>query len=155
MVFKFVNIAVQVWEEDLHWPAWGARKVITLNKTMKMSSTTLQVWPVQVEPREHPPHADGGGHQGAWPANRGVQVDKTMLTQSGHNRYFSGADISIVVRDALMQPVRKVGVLKQRFGLNISPDSLQVQTATHFLTVSGPDRNNPDITVHDLLTPCR
>ena len=43
-----------------------------------MSSTTLQVWPVQVEPREHPPHADGGGHQGAWPANRGVQVDKTM-----------------------------------------------------------------------------
>merc|ERR1711974_404407 len=49
---------------------------------------------------------------------------------------YSGADISIVVRGALMQPVRKV------------------QTATHFLTVSGPDRNNPDITVHDLLTPC-
>jgi len=30
----------------------------------------------------------------------------------------------------------------------------QVQTATHFLTVSGPDRNNPDTIVHDLLTPC-
>jgi vacuolar protein-sorting-associated protein 4 len=49
---------------------------------------------------------------------------------------YSGADISIVVRDALMQPVRKV------------------QTATHFMTVSGPDRNNPNTTVNDLLTPC-
>merc|ERR1711953_786533 len=49
---------------------------------------------------------------------------------------YSGADISIVVRDALMQPVRKV------------------QTATHFVTVSGPDRNNPELIVHDLLTPC-
>jgi len=49
---------------------------------------------------------------------------------------YSGADISIVVRDALMQPVRKV------------------QTATHFVTVSGPDRNNPEMIVHDLLTPC-
>jgi len=49
---------------------------------------------------------------------------------------YSGADISIVVRDALMQPVRKV------------------QTATHFLTVSGPCRKEPSVTVHDLLTPC-
>jgi len=49
---------------------------------------------------------------------------------------YSGADISIVVRDALMQPVRKV------------------QTATHFLTVSGPSREDPNMTVHDLLTPC-
>lgn len=49
---------------------------------------------------------------------------------------YSGADISIVVRDALMQPVRKV------------------QTATHFVTVSGPSRENPDVIVHDLLTPC-
>jgi len=48
---------------------------------------------------------------------------------------YSGADISIVVRDALMQPVRKV------------------QTATHFLTVSGPSRADPSVTVHDLLTP--
>ncbi|XP_003738029.1 vacuolar protein sorting-associated protein 4B [Galendromus occidentalis] len=48
----------------------------------------------------------------------------------------SGADISIVVRDALMQPVRKV------------------QTATHFKIVSGPSRSNPDVIIHDLLTPC-
>jgi len=49
---------------------------------------------------------------------------------------YSGADISIVVRDALMQPVRKV------------------QTATHFLRVSGPSRDDPNKIVHDLLTPC-
>ncbi|CAL4177108.1 unnamed protein product, partial [Meganyctiphanes norvegica] len=49
---------------------------------------------------------------------------------------FSGADISIVVRDALMQPVRKV------------------QTATHFCKVSGPSRDNPNVMVHDFLTPC-
>merc|ERR1712112_37528 len=49
---------------------------------------------------------------------------------------YSGADISIVVRDALMQPVRKV------------------QTATHFMTVSGPSREDPNKISHDLLTPC-
>ncbi|KRX58276.1 Vacuolar protein sorting-associated protein 4A [Trichinella sp. T9] len=51
-------------------------------------------------------------------------------------RRYSGADISIVVRDALMQPVRKV------------------QTATHFKKVSGPSRANPNIVDNDLLTPC-
>jgi len=49
---------------------------------------------------------------------------------------YSGADISIVVRDALMQPVRKV------------------QTATHFRKVSGPSREDPNVMVHDLLEPC-
>jgi len=49
---------------------------------------------------------------------------------------YSGADIAIVVRDALMQPVRKV------------------QQATHFKKVSGPDRNDPTITKHDFLSPC-
>ncbi|TKR92650.1 hypothetical protein L596_007264 [Steinernema carpocapsae] len=49
---------------------------------------------------------------------------------------FSGHDVSIVVRDALMQPVRKV------------------QTATHFKRVSGPSREDPTIMVHDLWTPC-
>lgn len=48
----------------------------------------------------------------------------------------SGADISVVVRDALMQPVRKV------------------QTATHFKLISGPSRANPEVILHDLLTPC-
>ncbi|XP_063605001.1 vacuolar protein sorting-associated protein 4B-like [Penaeus indicus] len=49
---------------------------------------------------------------------------------------FSGADISIVVRDALMQPVRKV------------------QTATHFKKVAGRSRDDPNVIVHDYLMPC-
>ncbi|KAF6089762.1 vacuolar protein sorting 4-like protein B [Phyllostomus discolor] len=49
---------------------------------------------------------------------------------------YSGADISIIVRDALMQPVRKV------------------QSATHFKRVQGPSRADPDAVVDDLLTPC-
>ncbi|KFZ49886.1 Vacuolar protein sorting-associated protein 4B, partial [Podiceps cristatus] len=48
---------------------------------------------------------------------------------------YSGADISIIVRDALMQPVRKV------------------QSATHFKKVKGPSVSNPDMMV-DLFTPC-
>lgn len=49
---------------------------------------------------------------------------------------YSGADISIVVRDALMQPVRKV------------------QTATHFKKISGPSPKDPNLIVEDLLIPC-
>ncbi|XP_019727295.1 vacuolar protein sorting-associated protein 4A-like, partial [Hippocampus comes] len=49
---------------------------------------------------------------------------------------YSGADISIIVRDALMQPVRKV------------------QSATHFKKISGPSRSNNQVMVDDLLTPC-
>lgn len=49
---------------------------------------------------------------------------------------YSGSDISIVVRDAMMQPVRSV------------------QTASHFKRVSGPSRENPSVIVHDYLTPC-
>lgn len=49
---------------------------------------------------------------------------------------YSGSDISIIVRDAMMQPVRSV------------------QTATHFKKVSGPDRDDPSKMVYDYLTPC-
>lgn len=49
---------------------------------------------------------------------------------------YSGADISIVVRDALMQPVRKV------------------QTATHFKRIRGPSPTDHSVIVDDLLTPC-
>ena len=66
---------------------------------------------------------------------------------------FSGADIAVLVRDALMQPVRKV------------------QSATHFKKVSsisidytlsneklfqvkGPSHSDPTVILDDLLTPC-
>jgi vacuolar protein-sorting-associated protein 4 len=48
---------------------------------------------------------------------------------------YSGADISTVVRDALMQPIRKV------------------QMATHFKKVVAPKRDDPSKT-HTYLTPC-
>jgi len=49
---------------------------------------------------------------------------------------YSGSDVSIIVRDAIMQPIRAV------------------QTATHFKKVTGPDRSDPTRMVHDYLTPC-
>lgn len=49
---------------------------------------------------------------------------------------YSGSDISIVIRDAMMQPVRKV------------------QTATHFRKVRGASRDDPNLIVDDLLEPC-
>ena len=49
---------------------------------------------------------------------------------------YSGADIGIVVREALMMPVRKV------------------QMATHFKPARGPSPGDPNSIVNDLLTPC-
>ena len=49
---------------------------------------------------------------------------------------YSGADIGIVVREALMMPIRKV------------------QNATHFKYARGPSPADPDSIVNDLLTPC-
>nr|CAB3267645.1 vacuolar protein sorting-associated protein 4B-like [Phallusia mammillata] len=67
---------------------------------------------------------------------------KTILTERDLRELgkitggYSGADCSIVVRDALMEPVRKV------------------QKATHFKRVRGPSIADPNVIVDDLLTPC-
>lgn len=60
--------------------------------------------------------------------------DWAMLSQRTDG--YSGADIGIVVREALMMPIRKV------------------QMATHFKYVQGPAPNDPETVVDDLLTPC-
>uniref|UniRef100_A0A915KKZ3 Vesicle-fusing ATPase n=1 Tax=Romanomermis culicivorax TaxID=13658 RepID=A0A915KKZ3_ROMCU len=72
-------------------------------------------------------------HMGTTPCSLNEQ-DYRVLAEKTEG--YSGADISVLVRDALMQPVRKV------------------QSATHFKKVSGPSRSNPNEIVHDLLTPC-
>jgi len=49
---------------------------------------------------------------------------------------FSGSDISTLVHDAIMQPVRAV------------------QSATHFKKIRAPSHENPDVMVDDMLVPC-
>jgi len=63
-----------------------------------------------------------------------TEQDYQLLGQKTEG--YSGADIGLVVRDALMMPVRKV------------------QSATHFKKVSGPSPSEPGKWVNDLLTPC-
>ena len=62
--------------------------------------------------------------------------DRDIIDMSRRTDGYSGADIAIVVKDALMEPIRRV------------------QKATHFKVVSGPDPNNPGQTRSDLLVPC-
>jgi vacuolar protein-sorting-associated protein 4 len=63
-------------------------------------------------------------------------TDEDFRTLAQKTEGFSGHDIAMVVRDALMQPVRKV------------------QSATHFKRISAASPSNPDVIVHDMLTPC-
>lgn len=63
-------------------------------------------------------------------------TEENLRALAGKTEGFSGSDISIVVRDALMQPVRKV------------------QTATHFKRVSGPSPIDKMTICDDLLVPC-
>lgn len=65
-----------------------------------------------------------------------VLTEENLRQLAKNTEGYSGADISIIVRDALMQPVRKV------------------QTATHFKRVRGPSPLDKNQIVDDLLTPC-
>ncbi|CAD7077411.1 unnamed protein product [Hermetia illucens] len=65
-----------------------------------------------------------------------VLTESDLKELSNRTDGYSGADIQIVVRDALMEPVRKV------------------QSATHFKRVSGPSPVDKDTICNDLLTPC-
>lgn len=65
-----------------------------------------------------------------------VITEPQFIELGDRSEGYSGADIAIVVRDALMQPVRKV------------------QQATHFKKVSGPSRDDPTVLKHDYLSPC-
>jgi len=72
-------------------------------------------------------------HLGDTPHRLTAQDFKTLGSQTDG---YSGSDISIIVRDAIMQPVRAV------------------QTATHFKRVSAPARDNPSVILNDYLSPC-
>uniref|UniRef100_A0A1A9UU52 vesicle-fusing ATPase n=1 Tax=Glossina austeni TaxID=7395 RepID=A0A1A9UU52_GLOAU len=63
-------------------------------------------------------------------------TEQDLKVLAGKTDGYSGADISIVVRDALMEPVRKV------------------QTATHFKRVTGPSPTDKETICDDLLLPC-
>ncbi len=73
-----------------------------------------------------------------------IHIGNTSTSLSSHDYHtlsqktegYSGADIGIVVREALMMPIRKV------------------QSATHFKNIRGPSPTNPEEIVDDLLTPC-
>lgn len=69
-------------------------------------------------------------------STRNTITDEGFKELAKRTEGYSGADISIVVRDALMQPVRLV------------------QSATHFVRISGPSPIDASKTVDDLLTPC-
>ena len=72
-------------------------------------------------------------HLGNTPHNLTDEDFKTLGKQS---EGYSGADVGLVVREAIMKPVRKI------------------QSATHFRKVSGPSRKDPQRIDNELLTPC-
>ena len=67
---------------------------------------------------------------------------KTTLTDGDYHTLasqtdgYSGADIGVLVREAVMMPIRKV------------------QSATHFKQATGPSPGDPSVTRTDLLKPC-
>lgn len=81
--------------------------------------------------------------------------DNNIMELAKRTERFSGADISVLIRDALMQPVRKVQnsthfkkvIYKKKNGSSSNKSVFSIQ-------VRGPKPNNPSEIVDDLLTPC-
>ncbi|RNA39664.1 vacuolar sorting-associated 4B isoform X1 [Brachionus plicatilis] len=92
------------------------------------------------EKRIYIPLPEAGARQNMFKLNLGntpnclTQQDFAELGKRSEG--YSGADISIVVQDALMSPIRRI------------------QSATHFKKASGPSRDNPSVMLNDLLVPC-
>lgn len=63
-------------------------------------------------------------------------IEKDYKYLAEQTKGYSGADIGIVVREALLNPIRKI------------------QQATHFKRCKGPSHDDPSVIVDDLLTPC-
>lgn len=63
-------------------------------------------------------------------------TDEDFVQLAKRTENYSGADIAILVRDAIYEPVRKF------------------RAATHFKKVSGQSPEDKNIIAHDLLTPC-
>ena len=85
--------------------------------------------------------------------------DKDLKALAARTAQFSGADISVLVRDALYQPVRKVQGATHfkkvregegRGGMRyfLGPNPLL------FLQVRGPSQDDPNTMANDMLTPC-
>ena len=96
-------------------------------------------------------------HLGATP-NSLTETDFVTLGKKTDG--YSGADISIIVRDALMQPVRKVQSATHFKRVNICPgfillrNTLQWTNCFFSYKVRGQSRIDADQLVDDLLTPC-
>lgn len=92
------------------------------------------------EKRIYIPLPDAGARQNMFKLHLGTTphllTAQDFFELGRRSEGYSGADISIVVRDALMSPIRRI------------------QSATHFKRVAGPSRDNPNIILQDLLTPC-
>lgn len=85
-----------------------------------------------------------------------VLTDENLRTLANHTEGYSGADISIIVRDALMQPVRKVQSathFKVRILLPV-PLKIISHNSFHSQKVRGPSPLDKNSIVDDLLTPC-
>jgi vacuolar protein-sorting-associated protein 4 len=84
-------------------------------------------------------------------------TEEDMKVLAKRTERFSGADIAVLVRDALMQPVRKVQSAtrfkKVSSQIIFSVNSLINRICITF-KVKGPSRDNPSVIVNDLLTPC-